>query len=183
MSNKIERKYMARNDWKRILQRETAYTEISSGGMHGEASLLHILKVSKPLEVSSVDGKIMVCDDGYYWLQVAFENQNWWLTAMFNPTCECIQYYFDITEHNTIDGDNSCFDDLMLDIIVQPDGRSALLDMDELAEALAEGNISKEDYALAIKTSQDMLDGIKAQFCRLRDYCAEMFSKLLPDLK
>ena len=102
---------------------------------------------------------------------------------MFNPTCECIQYYFDITEHNTIDGDNSCFDDLMLDIIVQPDGRSALLDMDELAEALAAGNISKEDYAIAIKTSQEMLDGIKSQFCRLRDYCAEMFSKLLSELK
>ncbi len=183
MSNKIERKYMARSDWKRILLRETAYTEISSGETQGEASLLHILKVSKPLEVSSVDGKIMICDDGYYWLQVAFENKNWWLTAMFNPQGECIQYYFDVTKHNTIDGDNSCFDDLMLDIIVQPDGRSALLDMDELAEALAEGNISEEDYALAIKTSQEMLDGIKTEFIRLKDYCDKMFAKLLLDLK
>ncbi len=183
MSNKIERKYMARNDWKRILQRETAYTEITSGEMHGEASLLHILKVSKPLEVFSIDGKIMICDDGYYWLQVAFENKNWWLTAMFNPAGECIQYYFDVTKQSIVNGEDSYFDDLMLDIIVQPDGRLALLDMDELAEALAEGNISKEDYALAIKTSQDMLDGIKTEFCRLKDYCAEMFSKLLPDLK
>lgn len=183
MSNKIERKYMARNDWKRILQRETAYTEITSGEMHGEASLLHILKVSKPLEVFSIDGKIMICDDGYYWLQVAFENNNWWLTAMFNPAGECIQYYFDVTKQSIVDGEDSYFDDLMLDIIVQPGGRLALLDMDELADALAEGNISEEDYALAIKTSQDMLDGIKTEFCRLKDYCAEMFSKLLPDLK
>ncbi len=183
MSDKIERKYMARNDWKRILRRETAYTEITSGEMHGEVSLLHILKVSKPLEVFSIDGKIMICDDGYYWLQVAFENQNWWLTAMFNPAGECIQYYFDITKQSVADGENSYFDDLMLDIIVQPDGRSALLDMDELAEALAKGNISEEDYALAIKTSNEMLDGLETEFCRLRDYCAEMFSKLLTDLK
>ena len=102
---------------------------------------------------------------------------------MFSPQSECFQYYIDITKQNIVDGDNSCFDDLMLDIIVQPDGRSSLLDMDELAEALAEGNISKEDYSLALKTSQEMLNGLKTEFCGLRDYCAELFSKLLPNLK
>lgn len=183
MSTKIETKYMSRSDWKRILSRETAYTDISSGDMRGEASLLHILKVTKPLAVFSVDREIMICDNGYYWLQLAFENKNWWLTAMFNPAGECIQYYFDITKHNTVDGENSCFDDLMLDIVVQPNGRSALLDMDELAQALAQGNISKDDYCLALKTSQEMLDGLKAEFSRLRDYCAELFSRLVPDLK
>lgn len=183
MSNKIERKYMSRSDWKRILCRETAYMDVSSGDMRGEASLLHILKVTKPLAVFSVDREIMICDNGYYWLQVAFENKNWWLTAMFNPAGECIQYYFDVTKQNAVDGENSCFDDLMLDIIVQPDGKAALLDMDELTEALAQGNISEEDYSLALNTSHEMLDGLKTEFCRLRDYCAELFSSLAPDLK
>lgn len=183
MSNKIERKYMSRSDWKRILRRETAYMDISSGDMRGEASLLHILKVTKPLAVFSIDRNITICDNGYYWLQLAFENKNWWLTVMFNPQSECFQYYIDITKQNIVDGDNSCFDDLMLDIIVQPDGRSSLLDMDELTEALAEGNISKDDYSLAIRTSEELLDGLKTEFYRLKDYCAELFSKLMPNLK
>lgn len=71
----------------------------------------------------------------------------------------------------------------MLDIIVQPDGKAALLDMDELEQALAIGNISKEDYSLALKTSHEILDGLKTDFCRLRDYCTELFSRLVPDLK
>ena len=183
MSTKIETKYMSRSDWKRILSRETAYTDISSDDMRGEASLLHIIKVTKPLAVFSVDHDIMICDDGYYWLQLAFENKNWWLTVMFNPADECFQYYIDITKQNIVDGESSCFDDLMLDIIVQPDGRSALLDMDELTEALAQGNISEEDYSLALKTSREMLDGLKTDFCILRDYCTELFSRLVPDLK
>lgn len=183
MSTKIETKYMSRSDWKRILRRETAYMDISSGDMRGEASLLHILKVTKPLAVFSVDREIMICDNGYYWLQLAFENKNWWLTVMFSPQGECFQYYIDITKQNIVDGDNSCFDDLMLDVIVQPDGKAALLDMNELEQALAQGNISEEDYCLALKTSQEMLDGLKAEFSRLRDYCAELFSRLLPYLK
>lgn len=183
MSTKIETKYMSRSDWKRILRRETAYTDISSGDMRGEASLLHILKVAEPLAVFSVDHNIMICDDGYYWLQLAFENKNWWLTVMFNSAGECIQYYFDITKRNIINGENSSFCDLMLDIVVQPDGRAALLDMNELQQALNHGNITKKDCLLALKTSHEILDGLKTDFCRLRDYCTELFSRLVPDLK
>jgi predicted RNA-binding protein associated with RNAse of E/G family len=39
--------------------------------------------------------RVVLADKDYYWLEIALENENYWLTAMFNPDGEFVQYYFD----------------------------------------------------------------------------------------
>ena len=67
-----------------------------------------------------------------------------------------LQYYFDVTLQNHIDGAVSCFTDLFLDVVALPDGRCDLLDLDELNAALEQGIITQPMYFIA-KSAADLL--------------------------
>ena len=92
---------MRRSDWHRILERKYTVSPCSFQGMEGVVSLLQIQKVTGPLTVKKEDGDILIADKGFSWLQLAFKEQFFWATVMFDDQGKFLQAYFDITAGNT----------------------------------------------------------------------------------
>lgn len=153
-------KTLSRSDWPRILERAQAFMPFEREGLKGWAGLIEMKRVTAPLAVPVLGERLTIADEGFRWLQIAPEDENWWLTVMFNRTGETVQYYFDVSLRNEIDGVCSRFSDLYLDVVLLPDGRLALLDADELDEALAEGAIAPEEHALAVRTADGLMQSI-----------------------
>ena len=143
----IEKKYISKKGWKRVIERTDAFENIEHKNLKGIASLISVKKVKEPGIKIYNNNKIKIVDDGFFWLQIGFENKNYWITAMYNEKKEIVQYYIDITEKNVInDYENSCFYDIFLDIVLLPDGEIFLLDEDELKKAY---EVVKQEAAIS----------------------------------
>ena len=174
----IKTKYLDRRGWKRIKVRHDVFCEWKTENLSGMAGLLHMDSVTAPLD-KTVDGTpVRIVDNGYCWMQIAPENEHWWLTVMFNEREEIIQYYFDVTLENMICGQESCFRDLFLDVAAIPERKIELLDRDELEEALAEGIITPEEYGLAGKTAERLMCELPQYWKELREFCMKTYRTL-----
>ncbi len=177
----IHRKDMARNNWGRVRRSTTAYRLVDEPGFSGMAGLMHMLEVEKPLVFDYEGEKITAVDNGFYWLQMAPKDGNWWLTVMFDREEQPRQAYFDITGENHILPDGaSWFTDLFLDVVVMPDGRAMLLDQDELEQALAEGVVSQQQYDAACGQAKALLDGLSGRAAEFFAWAARHFQALKP---
>lgn len=174
----MEVKYLSRKKWKRILERKYVHEYIEDGDFKGEIALIHLINVASPRS-SCFDGvEVTWIDQGYYWLELAPVNQNYWLTVMFNEQGEIQQYYFDITDHNVIDeqGD-SYFYDLYLDIVVSND-KIYVLDEDELMEAYKKGIIDNLQVQKAIRTKDECCTYLNQHLYELKGRCLKYFKIL-----
>lgn len=176
-------KTLARLEWARILEREQSFMPLKFEKLNGYAGLLSMKHVTAPLAVPVLNEQLIIADDGFSWLQIAPENENWWLTVMFDRGGEIIQYYFDLSLKNEIDGENSWFTDLYLDVVLLPDGRVALLDEDELDAALGEGTITALEYALAVRTAKMLMQSVGLNQHSLRAFCERIRNELLGLMK
>ena len=171
-----KRRDMRRTDWKRILKREYVQERCICQGMDGIASLILIQDITQPLVVRNGDHEVTIVDRGISWLQIALKNQHVWVTAMFDAQDRLLQIYFDVTDGNHLEpADNPTFDDLYLDIVMEPDGTLYVLDRDELDAALEAGEITPQQHQQALEEGNRlyaMLSGhgqAFANFC-----CMEM---------
>lgn len=169
---------MSRDNWARVLEREYTHAPFSRDGISGEVALLHFKKVAKPLDVTLAGKTIRILDDGYYWVQVAPKNENWWITAAFDEKKHPAQYYIDVTLENIIDGGESYFRDLFLDVVFAPDGIPYLLDEDELDEALENGVITKEQYKFSHSVADRLMAAFPAKIDELDQFCLESLRQL-----
>ena len=80
---------------------------------------------------------------------------------MMNPENEVLVWYIDMIAGQGKDTDGVVYiDDLYLDLVVYPDGTVLEDDMDELEEALRNGDISQELFDLAIETCGRLKNGL-----------------------
>jgi len=171
MSIQIVTKYLDRRGWPLMIEGRFAWMELDAPGLRGVAGLLRIQKADEPLSVTGLGCAVTIADSGYEWLAIAPEGAHWWLTAMYTPEGEPIQFYFDITRANYIQGGDSRFEDLMLDVVVLSDGACVLMDMDELDAALRAGSITLEEHRTARKAAQELLDNLPRRVEELRLFC------------
>ena len=135
--------------------------------------------------VHSGDRRLQITGKGYSWLQLAPENKNVWATVMFDPDGRLFQGYFDITAQNCVlDGGQSYFVDLYLDVVVlKGDEKLLFYDEDELEAACREKEISDEmrlaAYAARAKLAA-YLEGNRQSFFA---FCEETRQALLPEQK
>jgi len=172
----IKTKYIDRRHWKRVLKRESSFCDIEE--KKGVAYLIKIKQVSEPMTRMRFGERVVLADKDYYWLEIALENENYWLTAMFNPKGEFVQYYFDISRKNVIDGENSYFEDLFLDIVVQNNKTVSVLDEDELYTAYEENIISKEEFDFANLTCEKLVKNILNNCASYDEMCVKYFEIL-----
>ena len=172
---------MRRSDWHRILERKYTVSPCSFQGMKGVVSLLQIQKVTEPLRVSGENGaKVLIADKGFSWLQVAFREQFFWATVMYDDRGKFLQAYFDITAGNTFeDTDNPKFRDMYLDLVLLDDGRILVLDKDELDEALGQKEITEEEYQNTVKAGEELYRFLQANGEAFLQFCREWREKLL----
>lgn len=177
----LEKKYISKKNWKRVIDREYVSCSITENQNDiGIASLIYIKDVSKPLlKVYKNIGKVKIADKGYYWLQIALKNTNFWITAMYNEKKRLIQYYIDITEKNVINSkEEAHFYYLFLDIVFSSSGKLILLDKDELINALSSKIINEKQYNLANSIANNILENIRLKKNELDNFCFKYLEKL-----
>lgn len=117
------------------------------------------INVEKPFILQS---GVCLIDNGYYMAEVIPKKENYIMRIYFNEKKERIEYYFDVTLKNGLDEKSNIpyYDDLYLDVTINRNGEVKVLDEDELLEALNRKEISEDEYNLANKTKESLLESI-----------------------
>lgn len=103
------------------------------------------------------DGKeLCIAGNQYTWIQYFIDEKNFAITAMLDDQKELVQYYIDVAKDYEIDERGlPYFDDLYLDVVLLPNGKIYVLDEDELEDAYKSGDVTKEEYELAVHYKVD----------------------------
>lgn len=174
----LEIKTIKRDNWSRVLSRSFRYAEKTYGDFRCAAGLLTINEVTSSLKKVMFGKELVLADKGYHWLQIAPEGESWWLTVMIDSNSNIVQYYYDITNRNILDGENSRFYDLYLDVVVLPDGNATILDEDELNTALKDGIITKAQYEAATATAEQLLAEVPLNLDELEEFVMTVYKEI-----
>lgn len=171
-----------RTPWRDVYDRDYAFCECPE--LDGFASLIHFLDIKKTLTCTYGDGDpVVIIKKGYYWLQFAPRGENFWLTALMDENGNFDHAYFDMTDYNVICGGGSYLCDLYLDVAIKKDGSVFMLDEDELDDALARGDISKEQFDKAYLTAKEVIARFGgAKTPEMIALCDKYFAILSPKL-
>ena len=157
----MKKSRLSYDEWKCIEKKHISGKQIKTSSFEGYIGLIDIKKVTVP-QVWNFNGTdIVVCDEGLKWLSILPKNDFYCITAMLNEKSEILLWYIDMIASQEMEQDGiPCFEDLYLDLVVYPDGTIIEDDMDELIEALSSKDISKEQYQLALDTSERLKNGL-----------------------
>ena len=102
-----------------------------------------------------------------YFLERGFK-----VSKFYDHDGNLISWYCDIISYSYEEEDNAYpFTDLLVDVIVYPDGFVRVVDLDELADAARDGLISAEQMQLALRRTDKLLSVIyKGAFGKLQKY-------------
>jgi uncharacterized protein len=146
----MKRKFADRSDWERILEKEYNLVRCDIPGFHGWIAEFKMIRVREPLFVLSLERSVCIADAGFTWLNYLRDAANHVITAMYDSSGATVQWYIDIVlEHGLDERGVPYFDDLYLDVVVDPDGRFEVQDADELEAALNTNIISQAQFDLA----------------------------------
>ena len=85
------------------------------------------------------------------------------VSKVFDNAGQMVYWYCDIIETHYDEKENIyTFNDLLIDVIVYPDGQVEVLDMDEFADAMEQGILSVGTIAHAMRATDDLLHTIYA---------------------
>jgi predicted RNA-binding protein associated with RNAse of E/G family len=161
----MRRRYASREEWARLLDRHFEVRRVDREGFHGYVTRLSIGSVTEPLIVPLDGTNYRLADAGFTWLQHVPDDSRHTLTTLLDEEGHVIQWYVDIAAATGVDERGiPWWDDLFLDVVIQPNGSIHLLDEDELEEALAAGEVSAQDYELAHAEARRIMESI--QQCR-----------------
>ena len=175
----MKTKNMKRTDWRRLLEKSYAVRDCAPWGYPGRESILRIHKVSQPLWVKEGYGRICIADAGHSWVQVTCQGQPYWLTAMFDGQDRCLQIYFDIARPPCFDDpDDPTFEDLYLDVVLTSGLDIAVLDREELDEALKSGEIHRETYDFALAACEKLLLWLEEHKQDMVEYVTRVYREM-----
>ncbi|WP_170142431.1 DUF402 domain-containing protein [Thermosporothrix hazakensis] len=177
-------KYPDRTDWKRVVKRCYAETELHTPVFHGTVTLFRIDEVVEPLYFVMDGERVCRADNGYYWMQHFPHGSRYVITTFFNSSREVLGWYIDIcARHYRNEQGRLCYEDLYLDLDILPSGKITLLDVDELDEALYSGKITSTEYELAWREAHSLMLAIEHDRFPLLWECEYDIEKLLPLLQ
>lgn len=98
------------------------------------------------------------------------------VSKVFDNAGQMVYWYCDIIETHYDEEENTyTFNDLLIDVIVYPDGQVEVLDMDEFADAMEQGILSVGTIAHAMRATDDLLHTIYAgEFEKYTHYIDDM---------
>ena len=131
-------------------EKEYFSKEIVYGNQKGIASLLKFQNVSDPTQVHYNFKDATIVDNGYTWVQIALENANFWIKAMYDENNNLIEIYVDVSKQNIFDDmSNPKYDDMFLDIVIPVKGNIYQMDEMDLMKAFRENLLSEYEYKKA----------------------------------
>lgn len=178
----IQVKHLDRREWFTDAERQFSCLYLRDSVFRGGIGCLTFTDMHRPMTVDTAEGRLCIADRGIDWLELAPEGGHFVLTAMFREG-ELFQQYIDMTLQNVVTEDGSAvFQDLILDVVIMGDGSPRVIDRDELEDALRRGWITQEEYALALKTAEDVIGFYRAHGAqiamKLREYRSMMKSSM-----
>ena len=154
----------------------TKIFRIEDEEIKGFVSYLYINKVNYPLIVVEDGKELCLADNGYSAINYLPDNEKWKLLAMYDSHGKIIEWYFDINKKNDIDDEGNPYcDDLYLDLVLTPKGKIIILDEDELKNAYDTKSITKEEFDLAYKVKDDLINNGITKV----DYVEALINRLL----
>lgn len=164
------------DEWKCMLSKNRIGKRFETKEFTGYIGLLAIGEVSEP-QIWKYQGKpLTVCDNHYRWLTILPEDDFYCITVMMNEEEQIQVCYIDMIAEQGYDEDGvPWFNDLYLDLVVYPDGVVVEDDRDELEEALAEGEITEEQYTLAVNTCEKLKEGLLKDKDEFQAYIQELY--------
>ena len=120
-------------------------------------------------------GRFTVAGAGMTWLQLIPDGAHHVLTAKFNPRGRINVWYADVVDRVEFDEDGvAAFVDMYLDVIFSPKGDLKVDDRDELDAALAAGNISPAQHALALQEGEAIQRTLCDDLRRTERWCRSL---------
>lgn len=176
----MKRSRLSYDEWKCIKAKKLLGQTIDTDVFKGYIGLIEIEEVSEK-QIWKFNGEdIVVCDKGLKWLSILPQNDYYCITAMMNEKNDILLWYIDMIAAQGTDVDGIPYiDDLYLDLVVYPDGTIVVDDMDELEDALAKNDITHEQFELAIRTSNQLREGLLSNIDTFIDFtkrCYEMMN-------
>ena len=131
-----------------VLYEITPHKAVTVQGFAGYAVSVMFLPGTAKLTITDDESRnINLLEAGCRWLVFYPENEYWALTVFYGADGEILEWYFDITKSFFIDENGiPCIDDLYLDLVLLPDGRTLTLDEDEFIDALSNEAISQDEF-------------------------------------
>lgn len=98
------------------------------------------------------------------------------VSKVFDNAGQMVYWYCDIIETHYDEKENTyTFNDILIDVVVYPDGQVEVLDMDEFADAMEQGILSVGTIAHAMRATDDLLHTIYAgEFEKYTHYIDDM---------
>jgi len=179
----LETKSLRREGWKRVTRRQDAQRRVRDAWIDGWIGLIRVEEASRALTVCYEGTDLTIIDQGYALLQVAPSDAHWWLSAYLGRDGKVLQFYFDVTWKNHVEGGQPFFEDLYLDVVFLPDGRHFLLDQDELDDALRQGVIGQDQYDLAVQVAREITLAWQGRLPELTAACLGYADALTAELQ
>jgi len=168
------------DEWKCIKEKNIIGINVNNAEYNGYLGLIRIGQVQEK-QVWKYNGcEITVCDNGYKWLTIMPSNEFYCITVMMDKNYQICVCYIDIIDSQGVDIDGvPYYYDIYLDLIVFPDGKIVVDDMDELEEALEKSIISKIQYDKALSNAKRLQNELLAD----EDIFLEFIRKRLSEIK
>lgn len=97
-------------------------------------------------------------DDIAYGISAYFIDLGFKISKIFNACNDLVYWYCDIIETHIDEETNTyTFNDLLIDVLVYPDGHTEVVDMDEFADMMEQGILSKETCVNALRCASRLL--------------------------
>lgn len=87
-----------------------------------------------------------------------FPDEGYKISRFYSHGQSFLYWYCDIIKTDFRQSDNSfCFTDLLADVVIYPDGRIRIVDLDELARSLDECLLTADEVSYALKSLDSLL--------------------------
>lgn len=150
---------------------------VDKADIAGYAAYLYINEVNRPFMVGVKGAEICLADNGYSEMAFLPDNENWKLSAMYDNHGDIIEWYVDITRKNAIDEEGKPYcDDLYLDAALMPNGKIFIFDEDELRSALISGNINQNEFDMAYRVLNELIDRKILDLTYMKTLCSRLMS-------
>lgn len=173
----MKRKRLDRNVWWDITEKRYIQKTVRTEEFEGHLSVLYIDGMTRPTVWALPEGTVTVCDVGMKWLQILPQAGDFLITAMINRENRIVHWYIDMADGwGYLEDGMAYYDDLYLDLEVQPCGWHKVDDMDELQEALDDGDISQAQFDRALDTLDRLTRGILPDVGRFEAWCMRLLA-------